>query len=156
MIIVSPMGAPIVQNENPTKSRYVYSLPLNILFAPASRICETNSSNTLLLVQLFLTMYECGIDGIDFANTHLLSLTNPTNFFSVLSASLVIWIRGSLGDFPVGGAWMIAKCAKPEGRLHPAGDFTTMKSGWVEGAIESGLRAARAIDPAAEPEGERA
>ena len=27
------------------------------------------------------------------------------------------------------------------------------KSGWVEGAIESGLRAARQIDPAARPEG---
>jgi monoamine oxidase/UDP-galactopyranose mutase len=41
---------------------------------------------------------------------------------------------------------MINEWAKPEGRLHFAGDFTTMKSGWLEGAIESGLRAARAID----------
>lgn len=64
------------------------------------------------------------------------------------------WIRGSFGGPPVGGAWMIAEWTKPEGRIHFAGDFTTMKSGWVEGAIESGLRAARQIDPAAKPEAE--
>jgi monoamine oxidase/UDP-galactopyranose mutase len=46
---------------------------------------------------------------------------------------------------------MIQEWSRPEGRLHFAGDFTTMKSGWVEGAIESGLRAARAVDPAVQP-----
>ena len=64
------------------------------------------------------------------------------------------WIRASFGGPPVGGAWMIDEWTKPEGRIHFAGDFTTMKSGWVEGAIESGLRAARQIDPAARPEAE--
>ena len=64
------------------------------------------------------------------------------------------WIRGSFGGPPVGGAWMIDEWTKPAGRIHFAGDFTTMKSGWVEGAIESGLRAARQIDPAAKPEAE--
>jgi monoamine oxidase len=64
------------------------------------------------------------------------------------------WIRGSFGGPPVGGAWMIAEWTKPEGRIHFAGDFTSMKSGWVEGAIESGLRAARQIDPEAKPEAE--
>lgn len=64
------------------------------------------------------------------------------------------WIRGSFGGPPLGGAWMIDEWTKPEGRIHFAGDFTTMKSGWVEGAIESGLRAARQIDPAAKPEAE--
>jgi len=64
------------------------------------------------------------------------------------------WIRGSFGGPPVGGAWMIDEWTKPEGRIHFAGDFTTMKSGWVEGAIESGLRAARQIDPSAKPEAE--
>jgi Monoamine oxidase len=62
------------------------------------------------------------------------------------------WIRGSFGGPPVGGAWMIDEWTKPEGRIHFAGDFTTMKTGWVEGAIESGLRAARQIDPSARPE----
>lgn len=64
------------------------------------------------------------------------------------------WVRGSFGGLPVGGAWMIEEWSKPAGRIHFAGDFTTMKTGWVEGAIESGLRAARQIDPAAKPEAE--
>jgi hypothetical protein len=63
------------------------------------------------------------------------------------------WIKASFGGPPVGGGWMIGECAKPEGRIHFAGDFTTLKMGWVEGAIESGLRAARQIDAAARPEG---
>lgn len=64
------------------------------------------------------------------------------------------WIRGSFGGPPLGGAWMIDEWTRPEGRIHFAGDFTTMKSGWVEGAIESGLRAARQIDPSVRPEAE--
>ncbi|MEQ8348427.1 MAG: NAD(P)/FAD-dependent oxidoreductase [Sneathiellaceae bacterium] len=63
------------------------------------------------------------------------------------------WIRGSFGSTPLGGAWMVREWAKPEGRLHFAGDFVTLKTGWVEGAIESGLRAARQIDPEAPAEG---
>ena len=34
---------------------------------------------------------------------------------------------------------------KPEGRLHFAGDHTSFEHGWIEGAIESGLREAMAI-----------
>ncbi len=63
------------------------------------------------------------------------------------------WIKASFGGPPIGGGWMIAEWTRPEDRLHFAGDFTTMKSGWVEGAIESGLRAARQIDPFARPLG---
>lgn len=63
------------------------------------------------------------------------------------------WIKGSFGGPPIGGGWMIHEWGVPEGRIHFAGDFTTLKSGWVEGAIESGLRAARQIDPQARPEG---
>ena len=63
------------------------------------------------------------------------------------------WIRASFGGPPVGGGWMIAEWTRPEDRLHFAGDFTSMKSGWVEGAIESGLRAARQIDAAVAPDG---
>jgi monoamine oxidase len=63
------------------------------------------------------------------------------------------WIKGSFGGTPVGGGWMVKDWARPEGHIHFAGDFTTLKTGWVEGAIESGLRAARQIDPMARPEG---
>lgn len=62
------------------------------------------------------------------------------------------WIRAAYAMLPVGGAWMIDAWTRPEGRIHFAGDFTTLKSGWVEGAIESGIRAARQIDPAARAE----
>ena len=63
------------------------------------------------------------------------------------------WIKGSFGATPLGGGWMVQEWTTPEGRIHFAGDFTTLKTGWVEGAIESGLRAARQIDPQARPEG---
>ena len=59
------------------------------------------------------------------------------------------WVKAAFGGPPMGGAWMIKEWQQPEGRIHFAGDFTTLKSGWVEGAIESGLRAARQVDPAA-------
>lgn len=64
------------------------------------------------------------------------------------------WIKGSFGSEPVGGGWMLKAWREPEGRIHFAGDYTTLKSGWVEGAIEAGLRAARQIDPDAQPEGQ--
>ncbi len=63
------------------------------------------------------------------------------------------WVKGSGAIVPLGGAWTIRDWHTPEGRIHFAGDFTTLKIGWVEGAIEAGLRAARAIDPQAVPEG---
>lgn len=59
------------------------------------------------------------------------------------------WIKSAYANLPVGGGWMIPEWEQAEGHIHFAGDFTSLKSGWVEGAIESGLRAARAIDPAA-------
>ncbi|MFM9106883.1 MAG: flavin monoamine oxidase family protein [Chloroflexota bacterium] len=62
------------------------------------------------------------------------------------------WIRGSFAYIPPGGGWMIAEWTRPENHIHFAGDFTSLKSGWVEGAIESGLRAARQIDPLARAE----
>ncbi len=61
------------------------------------------------------------------------------------------WIRGSFGAIGPGQGWMVGEWRKPEGRIHFAGDFTTLKSGWVEGAIEAGLRAARQIDAEARP-----
>ena len=59
----------------------------------------------------------------------------------------VPWIKSALG---VGvKPWMRDEWSTPEGRIHFAGDFTSYKSGWVEGALESGLRAAAEIDPKA-------
>ena len=83
----------------------------------------------------------------------------PDLFDDVITASSFAWseqpwIKGSFGETPLGGAWMVSEWTKPEGNIHFAGDFTTLKTGWVEGAIESGLRAARQIDPLAMAEGE--
>ena len=39
--------------------------------------------------------------------------------------------------------------ATPEGRVHFAGEHTTLKHAWIEGAIESGIRAAVEIHPVA-------
>jgi monoamine oxidase/UDP-galactopyranose mutase len=63
------------------------------------------------------------------------------------------WVGGSFGIPPVGGGWMVREATRSEGRIHFAGDHTTLKSGWVEGAIESGLRAARRIDRGVRPDG---
>ncbi|MHC2020949.1 FAD-dependent oxidoreductase [Methylobacterium sp. CM6247] len=49
---------------------------------------------------------------------------------------------GLSGDFGEGGR-----------TLSFAGDFTSLKTGWVEGAIEAGLQAARQIDPLVQAEG---
>lgn len=59
------------------------------------------------------------------------------------------WIKASLGFVKLGRGSVITELQKSDGRLHWAGDWTTLKTGWIEGAIESGLRAARAIDPTA-------
>jgi monoamine oxidase len=61
------------------------------------------------------------------------------------------WIMASLGFVKLGRGSVITELQKSDGRLHWAGDWTTLKTGWVEGAIESGLRAARSIDPTAAP-----
>lgn len=39
--------------------------------------------------------------------------------------------------------------APPHGRIHFAGDHTTARPGWMEGALASGVRAARAVEAAA-------
>jgi monoamine oxidase len=39
--------------------------------------------------------------------------------------------------------------ARPEGRVHFAGDHTSAWSGWMQGALESGLRAAREVSETA-------
>ena len=54
-----------------------------------------------------------------------------------------MWPPADAGKNRSWSAIVIGEWAKPEGRIHFVVDFTTMKTGWVEGAIESGLRAAR-------------
>lgn len=58
------------------------------------------------------------------------------------------WARGDYAWFRPGQLTsMLPHLASPEGRLHFAGDQTSALPGWMQGALESGLRAAREIDP---------
>jgi monoamine oxidase len=59
------------------------------------------------------------------------------------------WARGALASFRVGQMtnWL-PRIVRPEGRIHFAGEHTSIFPATMEGAIESGVRAAREIDEA--------
>jgi monoamine oxidase len=59
------------------------------------------------------------------------------------------WTRGAValpGPGQLSGEWRNA--AKPEGRLHFAGEHLSSYSGWMQGALQSGIRAAREVNVA--------
>jgi monoamine oxidase len=51
------------------------------------------------------------------------------------------------GDMSV----LVPTIARPEGRLHFAGDHASVMPGWIQGALESGLRAAEEVIGAEAP-----
>jgi monoamine oxidase len=56
------------------------------------------------------------------------------------------WARGAFAYFRPGQMTsLLPYLARPEGRVHFAGDHTSAWSGWMQGALESGLRVAREI-----------
>lgn len=55
------------------------------------------------------------------------------------------WARGAVAVPRRGQAALLTATAYPEGRVHFAGEHTSPWAGWMEGAIESGQRAAREI-----------
>jgi monoamine oxidase len=56
------------------------------------------------------------------------------------------WSRGAFAIFHPGQMTsMMPDIARPEGRLHFAGEHTSSWMGWMEGALESGERAAREV-----------
>jgi monoamine oxidase len=60
------------------------------------------------------------------------------------------WARGAFAYFRPGQMLsLLPHIARPEGRVHFAGEHTSPWSGWMQGALESGLRAAREINEAA-------
>lgn len=60
------------------------------------------------------------------------------------------WARGAFAYFQPGQMFsLLPHLARPEGRVHFAGDHTSTWSGWMQGAIDSGLRAAREVSEAA-------
>lgn len=60
------------------------------------------------------------------------------------------WTRGAYAWFKPGQmeAWL-PHIARPEGRVHFAGDHTSPWPGWMNGALQSGNRAAREVNQAA-------
>ena len=59
------------------------------------------------------------------------------------------WTRGALG-LPNPGqiTGILVDAEKPEGRIHFAGEHLSRFQGWMQGALESGLRAAREVNTA--------
>ena len=56
------------------------------------------------------------------------------------------WARGDYAWFQPGQARaLLPHLATPEGRIHFAGDHTSTRPGWMQGALDSGLRAAREV-----------
>jgi monoamine oxidase len=56
------------------------------------------------------------------------------------------WSRGAFAIFRPGQMTAMAPViAAPEGRVHFAGEHTSTWTGWMEGALESGERAAREV-----------
>jgi monoamine oxidase len=60
------------------------------------------------------------------------------------------WARGAFAFFrPAQMLRLAPQLARAEGRIHFAGDHTSAWPGWMQGALESGLRAAREVIEAA-------
>jgi|LakMenEpi03Aug12_release.lakeMendotaPanAssembly.Ray.scaffolds.fasta_scaffold189551_3 monoamine oxidase len=150
-----------VQTRSPNWiSRGHFGLPMAGSDRPWGRVIDITGNEKGGLGNLFFYLYNKDIDAVKILpeEQRTKALLNqfqqdmPGMIDQVVTTSSWLWseqpwIKAAYGGPGLGQAWMINECAKPEGRLHFAGDFTTMKSGWLEGAIESGLRAARAIDP---------
>ena len=56
------------------------------------------------------------------------------------------WSRGAYAWFRPGEMYSwLPHIASPEGRIHFAGDHTSPSPGWMNGALQSGNRAAREV-----------
>jgi monoamine oxidase len=57
-----------------------------------------------------------------------------------------VWARGAYAWYAPGDmVAFLPDLARPDGRIHFAGDHTSLLPGWIEGAIESGARVAEEI-----------
>jgi len=55
------------------------------------------------------------------------------------------WQRGAYPVYPVGQLKWYADICKPDGEVWFAGDHASGLPGWIEGAMTSGLKAARDV-----------
>ena len=64
------------------------------------------------------------------------------------------WARGAFALFePEQQTQLQADIVKPEGRVYFAGEHSSLYHAWIQGALESGIRAAREIHEAGRAEG---
>jgi monoamine oxidase len=64
------------------------------------------------------------------------------------------WANGAFALFaPEQQTQLQAAITTPEGRIHFAGEHCSLYHAWIQGALESGIRAARAIHEAPMTEG---
>jgi monoamine oxidase len=74
------------------------------------------------------------------------SLTDQFQRGAVYRWAVDAWARGGFAVFQPGQmSTMMPDIAKPEGRIHFAGEHTSSWMGWMQGALESGERAAREV-----------
>lgn len=55
------------------------------------------------------------------------------------------WVKGAWTDLLPGQWWMFAVIGRAEGRVHFAGEHTSIWAGWMQGAFESAKRAVKEI-----------
>lgn len=75
-------------------------------------------------------------------------LANETVYRSFWDWAKQPWVLGGIPNLPPGNGIALRELPRPVDRIHFAGDYTTIWAGWMQGAIQSGLRAAREIDSA--------
>jgi monoamine oxidase len=85
---------------------------------------------------------------LEFALADLAKLHGDVVYSEYMKGTSYSWssdefTRGAFALFQPGQQTMLLPfIAAPEGRIHFAGEHTTLKHAWIEGAIESGIRAA--------------
>ena len=114
----------------------------------------TGANKITARTELVLNQFNTTLNGASNSSTpgftnNLIDLNQVVTKDSIMWADGedVPWIKAALAGSTK--PWMRTEWSIPEGNIHFAGDFTSYKSGWVEGALESGLRAAAEIDPKA-------
>jgi monoamine oxidase len=59
------------------------------------------------------------------------------------------WVRGAFGFLRPGEVGSLDRfIARPEGRIHFAGEHASSLRGWIQGALESALRVTREVNDA--------
>lgn len=74
-------------------------------------------------------------------------LSEQTVYASHWDWSQQPWVKGGIPNLRPGTGAYLRVLPRAAGRLHFAGDYTTIWAGWMQGAIQSGVRAAQEIDP---------